>query len=239
MQAMLGGSTGPSKPGICDMSLGAGTAMPFSFRRPKLLSYQTFGVRSSDSTAYEFTLDIGAAASKRYVIVGVAARSTSTAAHTIGAVVVNNTTATINIQSATTSVTAGIVTALVTDTTSATITVTFSTVTTEQMKNCAIAVWRAENLNSATAAATTNSAAVPATASLTGVAGGFAVGVAARNVSQTATWSGLTSRAQISIAGSDALAASFADAYGSSFSITGTYSNSTGSTSPSAVFAAF
>lgn len=136
----------------------------------KVLAYQTATYSDTDASSYTFTSQaIGAAASDRYVIVGV---GHSNAAADPSSVTIGGVSAT-----KIASVTAGSVhnaslwIALVTTGTTADIVVTVA-----GSNRCGIGVWSATGLSGTTAVATGTSTATNPSATIATVAGGFAIG---------------------------------------------------------------
>lgn len=145
----------------------------------------------ADSNSYTFSSqDFGTAEAGRYIIIGIISRKSTTAA-TITGVTIGGVTATIVVQrtnTITNTDVAGIAIALVPDGATGNIVVTFSAT----MLRCAISVYRAVGLSSATPTDSDGSTASAPSVALDVPAGGFAIGMALTSATTTTSWTGLT-----------------------------------------------
>ena len=155
----------------------------------KVLTFQTSANNATGLTTYTFSAQaIGTAAADRRVIVTVAGTGSNNT--TITTVTVGGVTATEIIDAANSQNNMGVFIALVTTDTTADIVITFS----NAKARCAIGVWSCTGLSSDTAVDSDSSTAEPGVITLTTVASGFAVSMAADGStgSLTHTWTNLT-----------------------------------------------
>ncbi len=234
MQEILG----TRKRSLCDMSLGFGTSMPYTFKQPKGIFYQTNAGNNGGSSAYTFTsIDIGAGAANRFIAVGVGAGTSGTFA--IGSVVIDTTTASIAVQAGTTALRAGLVVAAMPSSSTSVSIVVSTTAAGIKFARCGIDVWRLTGLDSSTAVGTTSSIANPLSATLISAANGLCLGMAVQNSAGTITWTGLTEESDRSLNHRTLVSAADAISTSTSVTIAGTYSATDSSTTPMAVFASW
>ena len=148
---------------------------------------------NSDASSYTFSAQaIGAAASDRYVLVGIAARNSSDVA--LNSVSIGGVSATSVVSATASGSRAAFYIANVPTGTTGDVVVTFAST----MLRCAIGVWRVDGLTSTTPTDSTTNTTDPFAANINISAGGAAFGLAYTNGAQTSiSWTNLTSDASI------------------------------------------
>lgn len=156
-------------------------------------SYLQSATSTADTNAYTFSSQsLGDAASDRYIIVTAIARKAG-AAFTLSSITIGGVSATIVRQvtnTVTNSDTAAIVIANVPTGTTGDVVVTWSTT----VLRCAIGMWRATSLSSATEHDASTSTAADPTYAIDVPAGGFAIAAGLTAAATTVTWTGLTEK---------------------------------------------
>jgi hypothetical protein len=154
---------------------------------PKSLTFTDHATDTANLTTYTFSARaIGTAASDRRVHVLVHGGGVGDT--TLSSVTVGGVSATINVQASSGQHTSAIATAAVPTGTTGDVVVTFS----GGKARCGIGVYASTGLSSETAVDTDSSTADPATATLTSVAGGFVLALAAGDNSSSLTWTNVT-----------------------------------------------
>lgn len=155
------------------------------------LSFLQAAASTTDTNSYTFSSqNLGTAAADRYIVVAIATRK-SGATTTISSVSVGGVSATIVVQQSNTvtnTCVSGIAIAAVPSDTTGDVVVTFGA----SVLRCGIALYRADNLFSATAFDTDNSAVQDPTVSLDIPGPGFAIGTATTGTATSTTWTGIT-----------------------------------------------